>query len=90
MALGTVYPQQFNYADPDPTTNCRHGLVIRVIEKRGITDQLVQYQFCAFTDQDRDEWVKLIEKAAKTVIVKEEEPNAANAPLLSKLAGIKK
>ncbi|GAN04916.1 hypothetical protein MAM1_0076c04383 [Mucor ambiguus] len=90
LAPGDVYSQRFNYADPDPTTNCRHGLVIRVIEKRGITDQRVEYQFCAFTDQDRDEWVKLIDKATKNVIEKKEAPNATSTPLLSKLAGAKK
>ncbi|KAL9536672.1 hypothetical protein MBANPS3_012464 [Mucor bainieri] len=91
LAQGDVCPQRFNYADPDPTTNCRHGLVIRVIERRGITDQRVDYQFCAFTDQDRDEWVNLIEKAARNITIqKKVASNATHAPLLAKLAGTHK
>ncbi|OAD04710.1 hypothetical protein MUCCIDRAFT_108542 [Mucor lusitanicus CBS 277.49] len=88
--LSDVYPQHFDYANPDPTTNCRHGLVIRVMERRGITDQRVEYQFCAFTDQDRDEWVKLIDKATKSAFGKNEALEATNTPLLSKLADVKK
>lgn len=90
LLLADVYKQHFNYHDPDPTTNCRHGLVISASERRGITDQFVRYQFCAFTDQDRDEWTKLIAEAAKKSLEEEGSPKIAKAPLLSKLASIKK
>lgn len=90
LLLADVYKQHFNYHDPDPTTNCRHGLVISASERRGITDQFVRHQFCAFTDQDRDEWAVLITKAAKNALQKKESPKIAKAPLLTKLASMKK
>jgi signal transduction histidine kinase len=53
------------------TTDYLHALTVDAIQMKGITPQYVRHALCANTDEERDEWVRAITRAARSLDVKE-------------------